>query len=798
MEDTSRKPNENAPAAGNTWHIHLQGLVQGVGFRPFVYQLAMAKKVKGAVSNGVDGLHIWLNSSMEEANLFLEAILENPPPLSRILVHSLKQDSHQSFSTFSIIEAPPDAAPNLWITPDLSICPSCLSELNDPQNRRYRYPFITCTQCGPRYSIMQALPFERHFTSMRDFPMCPECRAEYENPAHARFYAQTNSCKTCGVKMEVWDAHAQPLGLQQEEILPFIIEKIRAGNILAIKGIGGFLLMVDAANAMAIKTLRERKHRPSKPFAVLYPSMELLKQNTEISADEANKLTSLEAPIVLVKTSARMHQTLATTELAPGIDRLGVMLPYAPLLQLIAQDFGKPLVATSANISGSPILFKNEDALATLGSIADYIVLNNRDIVAPQDDSVLCFAEKSGIPILLRRSRGWAPAFPPYVAQTKETILATGALLKSSFTIAHQQQVYISQYLGSTETWEAQQVYRHTLAQVQGLLRAKPALILTDKHPDYFSAELAKELSLTQQVPLMAIQHHKAHFGAILGEKGLHLSEEPVLGVIWDGTGLGDDGHSWGGEFFRYENREMTRIGQFSYFPYLLGDKMAREPRISALALLGNETPEAVKCLFSATEWSLYSTMLQQYDGILTSSAGRLFDAVACLLLGIGKQSYEGEAAMLLEAEGRKWCRKNGYFFEKRYLENVQCKQEIPVRTLVQEILSDLLQGSQVALIAAKFHYSLAFIIKQIADIQGIKHIAFSGGVFQNSLLVDMVHSLCSKHFTLHFHRHLSPNDENISFGQFVEASASSPSKHQLRPDLNRTKASASTGFEAD
>lgn len=759
---------EDKVAAANCWHIHLQGLVQGVGFRPFVYQLAIHKGLQGAVSNGVDGLHIWLQGSFREAKALLEELLKNPPTLSKITACLLEPAAGQPFSGFSIIEAAPDAAPNLWITPDLSICPSCQNELNDPQNRRYRYPFITCTQCGPRYSIMQALPFERHFTAMKDFPMCPDCRAEYDDPAHARFYAQTNSCKTCGVNMEIRDAHAQPMGIAENAILPFIVEQLQAGNILAIKGIGGFLLMADAANATAVQTLRARKHRPSKPFAVLYPSLDLLKQHTEISPAEAAALSSLEAPIVLVKMSLCMHQTLATSALAPGLDRLGVMLPYAPLLQLIAQDFGKPLVATSANISGSPILFTNQEALATLGSIADFIVLNNRDVVAPQDDSVLCFAEKSGTPILLRRSRGWAPAFPQYRSAKNTTVLATGALLKSSFTIAHQQQVYISQYLGSTETWEAQQVYRHTLEQVQELLKANPEVILTDKHPDYFSAQLAKEISHAQQVPLITVQHHKAHFAAILGEHGLQHSGERVLGVVWDGTGFGDDGQSWGSEFYVYDNRKMDRVCHFAYFPYLLGDKMAREPRLSALALLGNESPEAVKRLFTATEWSLYTAMLQSYTGMGTSSAGRLFDAVACLLPGIGKQSYEGEAAMLLEAEGRKWCRQHGYFFEKAYLENVKFELEIPVRTLVQEMVSDLLQGSPVPFMAARFHYSLARIIKQIADNQGVKHIAFSGGVFQNSLLVDMVHILCSHEYTLYFHRHLSPNDENISFGQLV------------------------------
>ncbi len=758
------------PEPGNplNWHIHLQGLVQGVGFRPFVYQVATQKNLKGAVSNGVDGLHIWLHTTLAEAEAFLRHIIENKPVLARITASSLQPAGHQLFANFSIIGASPDAAPNLWITPDLSICPDCLKALQDPRNRRYQYPFITCTQCGPRYSIMQYLPFERHFTSMNDFPMCPECLAEYENPEHPRFYAQTNSCPTCGVKINVFDAAGTPVTLQNEEIISFVTEKLRLGKILAVKGIGGFLLMADAGNAGAILALRRRKQRPAKPFAVLYPTLEQVMADTKISDAEAASLKSLEAPIVLVTMGESMRKRQATAALAPGLDRIGVMLPYAPLLRLIAMDFNQPLLATSANVSGSPILFKNEEALHSLKGIADCFIVHNRDIVAPQDDSVLCFAPESGIPILLRRSRGWAPAFPHYTTRKTQTVLATGALLKCSFTLAHQQQVYISQYLGNTETWEAQQVYRHTLGKVQALIKASPNAILTDTHPDYFSVQLAREWNLNKGIPLNYIPHHKAHFAAILGESGLLLCSEPVLGVIWDGTGFGEDGQSWGGEFFVYHNRKMNRICHFGYFPYLLGDKMAKEPRISALALTGEKAPETLKNHFSPTEWNLYTAMLQKYTGIYTSSAGRLFDAVACLVTGIDTQSFEGEAAMRLEAEGRTWCRVHGYDCEKSYITNLEPDSPVSPELFTEGVIADQLSGLSAGEISAKFHFSLAALIKTIAEHYSLKHIACSGGVFQNSLLTDMVHALCHKDFHLHFHRHLSPNDENISFGQLV------------------------------
>jgi hydrogenase maturation protein HypF len=505
---------------------------------------------------------------------------------------------------------------------------------------------------------MQSLPFERHLTAMQDFPMCHDCQQEYDAPVDRRFYAQTTSCSDCGVQMEIYDANGERPGVVNEEIISFAILQLHAGSILAVKGIGGFLLMVDASNETAIQTLRKRKHRPAKPFAILYPSMSALEADTKLTNSIRLALQSNQSPIVLVSISEKQHANLATEVLAPGLDKLGVMLPYAPLLELLANGFGKPLVATSANISGSPILFENNTALQGLKGIADFILVHNRLIVAPQDDSVVSFSSQNNIPILVRRSRGWAPAFPHYTFTKEETILATGALLKSSFALAHQQQVYISQYLGNTESFEAQQAYRHTLHNLQLLLQATPSVLLTDNHPQYFSHEISNEIAASLQIPCVYIQHHKAHFAAILGEYGLQKNATPVLGVVWDGTGLGDDGNSWGGEFFVYENNQINRFQHFQYFPYLLGDKMAKEPRLAALSLLHHcgVVYDEMQEKFTETEWKLYQKMLENYDGIMTSSAGRLFDAVACIILDIDKQSYEGEAAMLLEVHSRRWC----------------------------------------------------------------------------------------------------------------------------------------------
>lgn len=753
-----------------TWHIHLKGLVQGVGFRPFVYQLAVESELVGAVSNGLDGLHIWINTSEKHAGLFLNAVLDRHPALARITSYQLQKKPYKPFHNFSIVEEEATTAPNLWITPDFSLCEACRTELNDPQSRRFQYPFITCTQCGPRYSIMQSLPFERHFTTMQDFPLCVDCQQEYDTPSDRRFYAQTISCADCGVKMEVFDAKGHLQQIPPGNIIGFIIQQLEAGNILAIKGIGGFLLLTDASNKASISTLRQRKNRPAKPFAIMYPSIFELENDLSVSAPERQWLTALEAPIVLLQVNETVKSKLALDVLAPGLDKLGVMLPYAPLLQLIAQNFGNPLVATSANISGAPILFKNTDALTGLAGIADFVVVNNRDIVAPQDDSVICFSEKTNTPILLRRSRGWAPAFPYYTTKKPETVIATGALLKSSFTLAHAQQVYISQYLGNTDSYDAQLAYRHTLNHLQELLCTVPTVVLCDKHPLYFSTQLAKEISIEKEIPLIDIQHHKAHFAAILGEHNLVNDPDTILGVVWDGTGIGDDGNSWGGEFFSYQNKSILRAYHFDYFPFLLGDKMAKEPRLSALAMLQTFCPQYEGLIenFTKNEWALYHKMLTNYSGIQTCSVGRIFDAVACLLSGISSQSYEGEAAMRLEVLARNWCHQNGYHMQESYFKAGGRDHSLPSQTLVSGVLSDMEQQKDKGFIAAKFHGSLVHLINIIAEEEKVKKIGCSGGVFQNSLLVDMMQMSLGKRYQLYLHQHLSPNDENISFGQLV------------------------------
>ena len=758
-----------------TFHIHIRGQVQGVGFRPYVFRLAEQFLLRGTVCNASDGVHIELRADEAIAYAFYNKLLENAPILSKITHSTIKIIEDKNFleGNFKVIHSNESQKANLLITPDLSLCDDCRRELKDPQNHRFQYPFITCTNCGPRYSIIKKLPYDRDKTTMDAFKMCQTCDGEYNDVHDRRYYSQTNSCSIDGVT--------------QSHSINEIIEAINNGKIIAIKGIGGYLLMCDATNAEAIKTLRLRKHRPTKPFAVMYPSLEKLEKDVILRGYEKEALQSSVAPIVLLNFKNEILSEIKTDLIAPKLSQLGVMLPYTPLFELITEGVGKPIIATSGNISGSPVIFQDDKAEEYLSEIADLVVSNNRDIVVPQDDSVVKFTEYYGKQIIIRRSRGFAPTFLFKNNQSPITnnssVLALGAMLKSTFSWHHQGNIYVSQYLGDLESFDTQESFEHTLNHFLTIFDDKPQHIITDIHPDYFSTQLGERLSKEWQIPLPTnsgctiskVQHHKAHFAAVMAENNLFEEKEPILGVIWDGTGLGDDGNIWGGEFFlysnpsgKYENRDYLRCYYFDYFPLILGDKMPREPRISALSLaydvMGAENFLSKK--FTDTEGVLYRKMLRQEGVLKTSSVGRLFDGVASLLGLADKVSYEGEAAMLLEESAKQYFKKSGLDFSESYIFEEPSYYRISTKTLIQNIVFDLKKGNDKDLIAAKFHVSLVKIIKKVAQNTGCKKIAFSGGVFQNSLLVDLIIHHLDTEFELFFHQQLSPNDENISFGQ--------------------------------
>lgn len=753
-----------------TYHIHINGIVQGIGFRPLVYQLTTQLQLNGYVKNGSDGVHIFFNASEEVAQSIFEKVKAEAPAQSKIISSSITKVDNQNFEGFSILlEGNEGRTMQVLMSPDVAMCSECKSELQDKKNLRYRYPFITCTTCGPRYSIVGNLPYERVNTAMQPFEMCENCNEEYNNVTDRRFFSQTNSCADCGIELSLYENASSCLSKNTEEILKQIKNSLADGKIVALKGIGGYLLLCCADSAASIQLLRTRKNRPAKPFAMLFPDIETVAQSFELNKKEEELLQSDEAPIVLLYPKEFAFTNLAIKDIAPGLKRLGIILPYNPLLELIAKDYGLPLIATSANISGSPIIYKDEEALEHLFYVADYVVSYNRDIVIPQDDSVVQVSKYFKQQIMLRRSRGYAPSFLDYKPAKNQTVLSTGAFLKSSFTLSINGNVFVSQFMGSGESFESQQMYKETLRHWVNMYEVKPDVIITDKHPNYFSHQYANELAAKYNADLKYIQHHEAHLAAVLAENNFIESEEPVLGVIWDGTGLGNDGNIWGGEFFKYKNREMSRCYHFDYFPAIAGDKLALEPRIAALCVSAETwpQPDTLKEKFSDAEWNNYQSLISTTN-LFSSSVGRVFDAVASILNICDKQTYEGEAAMYLQALAEDYVEVNGFAMDESYFKEGSHYYRIPTVSLIQGIVSDIKKGKEKKYIAAKFHYSMVCIVGIVAKYIKVEKICFSGGVFQNTLLVDWMNHEYKGKYELFFHKNLSPNDENISFGQLV------------------------------
>jgi hydrogenase maturation protein HypF len=749
----------------HTYHIHINGLVQGVGFRPFVCETAEKLGLTGWVNNSNNGVHIEINATSAAADIFYNTIISNPPVNAIITHHHIKEITSKPFSSFYIKQNSCITKPDLLLTSDFAMCHQCRNEVMDVNNKRYHYPFTTCLNCGPRYSIITALPYDREDTTMYNLEMCPTCDDEFNNIHNRRHYSQTNSCKQCAIKMHLYNDTGNCVTTENKEILDIINQQLHCGSIIAVKGIGGYLLLCDATNETVISTLRNRKQRPAKPFALLYADIEMACIDLQLHPREINALKGKVGPIVLSQLKSHPGNDICKNAIAPGLDKIGLMLPYTPLFLLIAENFGKPLIATSANISGSPILYKDEDALNNLFSVADYILTYDRAIVMPQDDSVMQFTDR-GQKVILRRSRGLAPNYYPNPFQSaKSCILATGGELKSAFALLSNKNLYVSQFLGDQGTLESQTCFTETINHFFQLLKTKPDHILIDKHPGYFVSQAGKEMAVEQNIPFTSIQHHKAHFGAVLGENNLLNSKQPVLGFIWDGAGYGDDGQIWGGEVFVYENKEMERVAHLDYFPQLLGDKMNKEPRLSALSLLKNfpNKQHIIQKHFSKTEWQYYHQILQKDDHLLTSSMGRFLDGISAILGICLYNTYEGEGAMKLEALART-CTYNPYDYYSIPLVD----KRLDWNSFLAEFLEDWQQKEETCLMAWKVFFTLAKTIVQLSHHYYIDLLAFSGGVFQNTLLIDMIIELLSHKRHLYFHQQLSPNDECIGFGQLA------------------------------
>ena len=746
-----------------TFYIHIKGLVQGVGFRPHICRIANTMNLTGQVSNGNNGVHIEINASSEVAEVFLKALIVDAPKNSIITHTELKQIENKQFVEFSILVSEYLSIPELIIPPDFSICSNCKKEIQTAGNKRNNYAFTTCLECGPRYSIIENLPYDREHTTMKKMDMCVNCEQEYHNIEDRRHYSQTNSCPHCAIPMHLFNTPNSCLHHTSESIIPEVVLAIKAGKTVAVKNTGGYILLCDATNKNAIQVLRNKKKRPTKPLAILYPNELMAKGDVIVRPTESKELNSIVAPIVLCSLRENPASGIEPDIIAPALDKLGVLLPSSPLLYLIASEINRPLVATSGNISGAPIIYEDTVALENLFEVANLVLTYDRVIVAPQDDSVIQFTER-GQKIILRRSRGLAPNYYPNpFNHVKENILATGGELKSAFAYSVNNNLYISQFLGDQGHLESQEAYAHTFKHFQKLFKVLPEKVLIDLHPNYFVSAAGKEIGEKLNVPVIKIQHHKAHFASVLTENNLLNKQESVLGFIWDGTGYGEDGQIWGSELFSYKEGYFSRLAHLAYFPVLVGDKMSKEPRLSALSILKQLNEEAfMKKQFTTQEWQYYLEVLENTAAVSTSSMGRFLDAIACIIGLNGKTSFEGEALMKLESIAR-----NSYAHKAYYSFTIEGEQ-IQWNEFIKELLLDIAMHKEQDFIARKVINSLVELIALLSDKFGFCQLAFSGGVFQNALLVDLIIEKMKQSKLVYFQQQVSPNDEGIALGQFA------------------------------
>ena len=744
-----------------TYSIKITGQVQGVGFRPYVFSLAKEYFLKGTVSNNEQGVVINVTGVEKAVFNFYKKLVQFPPPVAKIKSSFIHQIEFISFKDFTIVPSKKQGAIQLMLTPDFAICSDCKKEIIDKENRRFNYPFTTCVNCGPRWAITESFPFERNHTSIDEFPMCEECKKEYTNPVNRRFHSQTNTCQVCGIELFLRDNKGDNIQIQPSKIFLKAAKLLEEGNILAIKNTSGFLLCCNAENQEVVNTLRRKKNRPKKPFAVLYPSIEFLKNELTITKQQLKSLESVERPINIIL----LHNytgKIAINEVAPGLNQLGVMMPYSGILQLLANHIKFPIVATSGNIHGSPIISDNNEAIEKLKNVADYFLHHNLRIVHPQDDSVVKFSDKFNHEVLFRRSRGFAPNLFGANIKSDKKIMALGAHLKSSVAFMPNEYLYVSEYLGNLDSFEVYNRFTKITENFIDIFEQEPEIILVDAHPGYQSSIYGFEFSKILQIDMQKIQHHKAHFASVLGEHNLFDSKEPILGVIWDGTGYGEDSNIWGGEFFTYYSKKIDRISHFEYFDWYAGDKMSKEPKLSLFSLVNGSMQSVLEDKFTSKELAIYKS-LRKKNKLKTSSVGRLFDAVASLLGVCDINTYEGEAAILLEnlidsydlSACKSYCK-------------LRDDGEVPTQQLFQNVFYDYQSGLSNQEIVTNFFFTLSTMILAIARKYGMKHIACSGGVFQNTTLIDMLIELGQNDFKLYFNNDLAPNDENISYGQVM------------------------------
>ena len=759
---------EGIEAAG----VSVRGVVQGVGFRPFVYRLASSLGLRGWVCNTSGDVRIEVEGDADAIALFLTRLRSTPPPLSRIEEIRREKIPVRGLGPFEIRSSISEEGRFQRISPDIATCPDCIHELFNPQDRRHRHPFINCTHCGPRLTIIQDIPYDRPKTTMASFPMCAECRREYDDPLDRRFHAQPNCCPKCGPSLEL--VNREGLRVDSGDPIAETAARIRNGEIIALKGIGGFLLACDATRDDVVGELRRRKRRSSKPFAVMVEGTDKARELCTLSPVEEELLTSSRSPIVLLRFR---REGLISRSVAPGLNHLGVMLPYTPLHHLLMKAVSRPLVMTSGNLSEEPIIASNEEALEKLSPTADGFLLHDRAIYAPCDDSVLLVEDDQAR--VIRRARGYAP--DPFLLDFDASqVLACGAEIKNTFCVTKDRYAFLSQHVGDMENLETLERFELLLDLYRRMYRLDPRIVAHDLHPDYLSTRFAVEWKKRDEtLTLVPVQHHHAHVVSCVVENHLEL---PVLGVAFDGTGYGTDQTVWGGEFLLLTRMdEMRRVGHLQRVPLPGGDAAVRKPYRMALSylvsLLGEEALSRVPGFLSGIDEKEIPLLIQQVkNGIhspLTSSAGRLFDGVSALIGVRGAIDYEGQAAMELEMVcGGIPERREAYPFRVEEQSGVW----VPLlEDLFLAILDDLSKGVAPPAISGRFHLTVALMIARtcgmIARSTGVRQVALSGGTFQNRLLTGLARSLLEEEgLRVATHKEIPCNDGGISLGQAVVA----------------------------
>ncbi len=751
-------------------HVSVEGVVQGVGFRPFVHHLAARHGLGGTVRNTAGGVEIEVEGAPGAVSEFLEDLASDAPPLAHIDDLRVVDIAPRGRRRFTI-DASRDGEGLLPIPPDVATCAACEREVLDPGDRRHGYAFTNCTHCGPRFTIVRAIPYDRPNTTMADFAMCPACRAEYDDPSNRRFHAQPNACATCGPRLTLADARGASL---PGDPLTEARRLLAAGGIVALKGVGGFHLACDATNEAAVRRLRERKRREARPLALMVRDVAAARRCCAIADDEAALLASPARPIVLL---AERPDSGIAPSVAPGLRHLGVMLPYAPLhLLLLRGNDGEPehvlraLVMTSGNRSEEPIATDNADALARLGTIADAFVLHDRPIQTRCDDSVSRIAAGAELPV--RRSRGYAP-FPVRLPFDVRPILACGAELKTTVCVARGRYAFLSPHIGDLANYETYASYVAMVDHMRAVFRVRPEAVAHDLHPAYLSTRFAQ--GLDPALPRVAVQHHHAHVAACMAE---HRLTGPVIGVAFDGTGYGTDGAVWGGEFLVADYAAFERAAHLAYVPLPGGDLAVREPFRMALAHLaraGADWDPALPPVAAATDVER-RIIARQIAGSVnappTSSMGRLFDAVASLLGVRQRARYEAQAAIELEALAAPG--EHGAYPVELGAGEPAIIDPAPV---VRGIAEDLARGVAVPVVAARFHASVVAMIvrvsRQVRDRTGLRRVVLSGGVFQNVTLVERARgALGAAGFEVFSHHRVPPNDGGIALGQAAVAHA--------------------------